>query len=197
MLIVSRVIGLAALYPEHLNLNGDHANLLVLQKRLQWRNIESQIVSVARKENLDKFDLLVLGHGSADAWAELSKLDSDLIPRVLAFINSGKPVIAVSSGYEFLVEEMNSLKVKHIERVSEFQDFGGIVGYINSEADLPAVTWVKNSLLTLFHGPVLAKNPELADQIIENANWASNEKGARLENVDSLAEASRRIAFED
>jgi CobQ-like glutamine amidotransferase family enzyme len=167
MLIVSRVIRLAALYPEHLNLNGDHANLLVLQKRLKWRGVESEVVAVTKRDNLDKFDLLVLGHGSTDAWAELTKIDSDLASRVLEFLNSGKPVIAISSGFEFLVEEMNSLKVKHIERVSEFQELDGVVGYINSEADLPAVTWVKNSLLTLFHGPVLAKNPALALSLID------------------------------
>jgi CobQ-like glutamine amidotransferase family enzyme len=194
---VSRVIRLAALYPEHLNLNGDHANLLVLQKRLNWRNVDSEVIAITRKENLDKFDFLVLGHGSADAWAELSNLDSDLITRVASFINAGKPVIAISSGYELLIEEMNALKVKHVERVSEFQEFNGVVGYINSEADLPAVTWIKNSLLTLFHGPVLAKNPELADRIIENANWSNLGSDARIENVDSLAVASRRIAFED
>jgi CobQ-like glutamine amidotransferase family enzyme len=197
MWIVSRVIRLAALYPEHLNLNGDHANLLVLQKRLNWRNVDSEVIAITRKENLDKFDFLVLGHGSADAWAELSNLDSDLITRVASFINAGKPVIAISSGYELLIEEMNALKVKHVERVSEFQEFNGVVGYINSEADLPAVTWIKNSLLTLFHGPVLAKNPELADRIIENANWSNLGSDARIENVDSLAVASRRIAFED
>jgi CobQ-like glutamine amidotransferase family enzyme len=191
------VIRLAALYPEHLNLNGDHANLLVLQKRLNWRNVDSEVIAITRKENLDKFDFLVLGHGSADAWAELSNLDSDLITRVASFINAGKPVIAISSGYELLIEEMNALKVKHVERVSEFQEFNGVVGYINSEADLPAVTWIKNSLLTLFHGPVLAKNPELADRIIENANWSNLGSDARIENVDSLAVASRRIAFED
>ncbi len=194
---MSRVIRLAALYPEHLNLNGDHANLLVLQKRLNWRNVDSEVIAITRKENLDKFDFLVLGHGSADAWAELSNLDSDLITRVASFINAGKPVIAISSGYELLIEEMNALKVKHVERVSEFQEFNGVVGYINSEADLPAVTWIKNSLLTLFHGPVLAKNPELADRIIENANWSNLGSDARIENVDSLAVASRRIAFED
>jgi len=194
---VSRVIRLAALYPEHLNLNGDHGNLLVLQKRLKWRGVESEVVAVTKRENLDKFDLLVLGHGSTDAWAELTKIDRDLVSRVVEFVNSGKPVIAVSSGYEFLTEEMNSSKVKHIERVSEFQELDGVVGYVNSEADLPAVTWVNNSLLTLFHGPVLAKNPQLADRIIEKADWTNKSANSRIENVDSLAEASRRIAFED
>ena len=105
--------------------------------------------------------------------------------------------MAVSSGYEFLIEALNESTTKHAERVSEFKDVDGVVGYVNSEAQLPEITWVENSLLTLFHGPVFAKNPELADKFLGDAIQGATKKANELQYVNKLAAASRRIAFED
>jgi len=197
MLIVARALKFAALYPDHLNLNGDHANLLVLQKRLEWRGVNSEIVSVQRPTNLTEFDLVLLGHGSDSAWAEVLKIDSKLLNNIVELVSSGCNVLSVASGYQRLYELMNQKAALQIERVSEFKSFEGVVGYVNTEFDLPEISRVVNSVFTLFHGPVLAKNPQLADEIIANANWADvSLTSDKFDEVEKLAQASRQIAFE-
>jgi hypothetical protein len=198
MLIVSRALKFAALYPDHLNLNGDHANLLVLQKRLEWRGVNSEIVSVERPTNLNEFDFVLLGHGSDAAWAEVLKIDSKMLNNIVDLVRSGSNVLAIASGYQKLHELLNQKAAVQIERVSEFKSFEGVVGYVNTEFDLPEMSRVENSVLTLFHGPVLAKNPQLADEIIANANWADvSLTSDKFDEVEKLAEASRQIAFDD
>jgi len=118
---VSKSIRLAALYPNHLNLNGDLANLLVLQKRLEWYGLEADVVYVEKPTDLTKFDVVLLGHGSRDAWSQLEDIDPELIPSVASLVSAGKKVMAVSSGYELLIEAIDGLVVKHSERVSEFR----------------------------------------------------------------------------
>ncbi|MEY3484035.1 MAG: hypothetical protein RLZZ218_870, partial [Actinomycetota bacterium] len=95
---MSKSIRLAALYPNHLNLNGDLANLLVLHKRLEWYGLEAEIVYVDKPTDLTKFDVVLLGHGSRDAWSQLEDIDPELIPSVASLVSAGKKVMAVSSG---------------------------------------------------------------------------------------------------
>jgi CobQ-like glutamine amidotransferase family enzyme len=197
MWIVSKVIRLAALYPNHLNLNGDLANLSVLQKRLEWYGIDAEVVNVEKQTDLTKFDLVLLGHGSRDAWAQLEEIDPELIPTVAALVASGAKVLAVSSGYEILIEAIEGLVVKHVERVSEFKDHEGIVGYVNSEAELEPIRWIQNSLFTLFHGPLFAKNPDLADKFLGSLIAGLEPKNEHFSKISELAEASRKTAFED
>ncbi len=194
---MSKVIRLAALYPNHLNLNGDLANLAVLQKRLEWYGVEAEVVYVEKSTDLTKFDVVLLGHGSRDAWAQLENIDPQLIPSVAALVTSGSRVMAVSSGYEILREAIEGLVVKHSERVSEFRNHDGIVGYVNSEAELEPIRWIQNSLFTLFHGPVFAKNPDLADKFLGSLIAGLVPKNEHFSKISELAEVSRKTAFED
>lgn len=195
---MSKKLKFAALYPSHLDLNGDHGNLLVLQKRLGWRDVQVEIVAVEKPMNLDDFDFVFLGHGSKDAWADVLRIDPDLMSKVGKFSRDGEPVMAVSSGYELLIEELEPAIVEHSDHVSEFVDFDGVVGYVNSDVVLPTLQTTRKTFMTLLHGPVLAKNPDLADKIINAAGWCDVSTTSNvLESVSELAKASRRTAFED
>lgn len=193
-----KTLRFAALYPKHLDLNGDHGNLLVLQKRLLWRGVEAVIVPVFKPQDLSDFDFVLLGHGSKDAWAEVLRLDPDLLLRVGKLARDGKPVMAISSGYQYLIEELEGNVVEHVLHVSEFRNVDEIVGYVNTDSVLSEIRTIRQTVLTLFHGPVLAKNPDLADKIIIDARWCdvliSN---SQLSSVNQFAKASRKIAFED
>jgi CobQ-like glutamine amidotransferase family enzyme len=197
MWIVSKSIRLAALYPNHLNLNGDLANLLVLQKRLEWYGVEAEVVYVEKPADLTKFDVVLLGHGSRDAWAQLEDIDPELIPSVASLVTSGTRVLAISSGYELLIEAIDGLVVKHSERVSEFRSHEDIVGYVNSEAELEPIRWINDSLFTLFHGPVFAKNPDLADKFLGSLITGLSATNEHFSKISELAEVSRKTAFED
>jgi CobQ-like glutamine amidotransferase family enzyme len=197
MWIVSKSIRLAALYPNHLNLNGDLANLLVLQKRLEWYGVEAEVVYVEKPADLTKFDVVLLGHGSRDAWAQLEDIDPELIPSVASLVTSGTRVLAISSGYELLIEAIDGLVVKHSERVSEFRSHEEFVGYVNSEAELEPIRWINDSLFTLFHGPVFAKNPDLADKFLGSLITGLIATNEHFSKISELAEVSRKTAFED
>lgn len=194
---MSKSIRLAALYPNHLNLNGDLANLLVLQKRLEWYGLEADVVYVEKPTDLTKFDVVLLGHGSRDAWSQLEDIDPELIPSVASLVSAGKKVMAVSSGYELLIEAIDGLVVKHSERVSEFRSHEEIVGYVNSEAELEPIRWISDSLFTLFHGPVFAKNPDLADKFLGSLITGLSATNEHFSKISELAEVSRKTAFED
>lgn len=194
---MSEPLKLAVLYPGHLNLNGDAANFDILQRRLEWSGVVSEIHRIEKPSELENFDYVLLGHGSPDAWSQLADIDSELIPNLVKLVRAGVPVMAVSSGYEILFEALNGSTTKHSERVSEFRDSDGVVGYVNSEAQLPEIFWVEKSLLTLFHGPVFAKNPDLADKFLGDFLTGAKSSSIELSYVNDLAAASRRIAFED
>lgn len=195
---MSKILKFAALYPSHLNLNGDHANLLILKKRLEWRGVPSEIVAVFEPIDLATFDLVLLGHGSSAAWDDIESIDSSLVSNLVNLINSSVPVLAVGSGYVKLMETLSSDALSRGEHLSQFNIFDGVVGYVNTDVELPEMAWLGKSMLTLFHGPVLAKNPKLADEIIAKANWCDiTLSSSELENADLLAKESRRIAFED
>lgn len=195
---MSKSLKFAALYPKHLDLNGDHGNLLVLQKRLLWRGVQAEIIPVVKPQTLEDFDFVLLGHGTKDAWAEVLSLDPELLTNLAQLTHNGKPVMAISSGYEFLIEEIESTQAKHAEHVSEFRNADEIVGYMNTAVVLPEIRTIRQTTLTLFHGPVLAKNPGLADKIISAAGWCDvSIENHQLHTVDEFAEASRRTAFED
>jgi len=193
---VSRVIRLGTFYPEDLNLNGDQANLLVLSKRLEWRGVDSEIVPVTGSSDLQSIDALLLGHGSVAAWNSLLAADSKLVESAIGFMKSGKPLIAIASGYLMVLDALGE-QYPIGEHVSEFVDIDGVVGYVNSPAKPNLLEWRDASLLTMLHGPIFAKNPDLADRLITKNNWSDvSVTNSNLKKVDELAEASRKTAFE-
>ena len=194
---MSKVIRLGAISPTHLNLNGDLGNLLVLKKRLEWRKVESCIENLNGSEDLNDFEFILVGHGSNAAWKQLLDSRSDLLGKLVAYVESDGALLAVASAADRLQPLLTGVEVTFGDRVSEFLDIDGVVGYKNSGSEGENVSWYKNALLTQLHGPVLAKNPDLADEIISSSGWADIAlRGHELDAVDELAAQSRKTAFE-
>ncbi len=194
---MSKVIRLGAISQTHLNLNGDLGNLLVLKKRLEWRSVESSIEHLHGSEDLNGFDYILVGHGSNAAWKQLLDSRSDLLDKLVAYVESDGALLAVASAADRLQPLLTGVEVTFGDRVSEFLDVDGVVGYKNSGIEGENLSWYKNALLTQLHGPVLAKNPDLADEIISSNGWADiNLRSQELDAVDELAAQSRKTAFE-
>jgi CobQ-like glutamine amidotransferase family enzyme len=194
---VSKVIQLAAISPEHLNLNGDLGNLLVLKKRLALRGVESEISFLSGHESLQNFDLVLIGHGSKAAWVQLLSNCSELIDNVVTYVKGNGAILAVASAMDILKPALTGVEVVIGNWTSEFVADGTTVGYLNSSSKGPLVQWYQNALLTQLHGPILAKNPLLADEIISRNGWTDIAVTLpALDELDALAEQSRRIAFE-
>lgn len=194
---MSNSIRLGAISPSHLNLNGDLGNLLVLTKRLAWRNVQSSIEHLDGSEDLSQFDFILVGHGSSAAWKQLLDSRSDLLNKLVEFVERDGALMAVASAADKLIPLLTGVEVSRGARVSEFMNVDGVVGYKNSESQGPDLVWHKNALLTQLHGPLLAKNPLLADQIIQNNEWADvSLESSYVTEIDELAMQSRKIAFE-
>jgi CobQ-like glutamine amidotransferase family enzyme len=173
------IIQLVALFPDHLNLNGDLANIRVLQKRLAWRGVTATVSLVDKNGTIPTdADFILLGHGSEAAWVDLAKDLERLRPKLINAFESGVAGLAVASGYERLFDQNETpsigliqAKVLRTERTSRFVlatlDGQEALGYLNSDAQLEPLMRIKNVIGTLLHGPVLAKNAWLAELIIE------------------------------
>lgn len=62
-----KTLRLAHLYPDEMNIYGDRGNILALQKRLQWRGYDLQIIPVEPGVDVDFKDVdLVFGGGGQD-----------------------------------------------------------------------------------------------------------------------------------
>lgn len=68
-------ITLAHLYPELLNIYGDFGNVLTLQRRCQWRNIEIETININVGDDIDpeKFDIYFIGGGQDKQQIEVSR----------------------------------------------------------------------------------------------------------------------------
>ncbi len=179
---------LAALFPEHLDLNGDQANLKVAKTRLEWFGYEVEIVPVHKGDQIPLDSAMIfLGHGSIAAWADI---DSDLhaqIPKLKSMIQEGVAFMAVASGHERAIELglLPGQITKH-ERVSKFEltNLNGIevLGYLNSESDAPIIQKSGLVLGTQLHGPLFAKNPMLVDSYFAEILEARKIEGGSLDN---------------
>lgn len=192
---MSRSLKFATLFPEELNLNGDQANLIILAKRLSWQQVSVDIHPINNSRILDA-DLVFVGHGSVAAWNAIETKEPELFSILAELVNGGANVFAVASGAVRLAKALG-IEVNEAEHRSEFVSYEQVIGYLNSSSSFEPVVRVKNSILTLLHGPVLAKNPVFADQICIEAGWITKApEGDLKKEIDELARASRKIALE-
>jgi hypothetical protein len=83
-------------------------------------------------------------------------------------------MLAVSSGFAALHGLLRGLptEVNKVSRISKFEvaEFSDIqvVGYKNTDLDLPTIERFENLIGTVLHGPILAKNAELSDEILNS-----------------------------
>jgi len=182
-------------FPELLNLNGDLANVDILVERLSWNGMSASVHHLDT-QTPKKADAIFLGHGSIDAWRHINEIYPTLFSDLADAVRSNIPVFAFGSGAEQLHFALGT-KFARGERVSEFINSNGVVGYLNSETDLPPVSNINNSLLILLHGPVFAKNPDWVDEMCINLKWITQKAdNPKMQRIDSLAKASRVTAFE-
>jgi len=169
------------LFPEMLNLNGDSANSMVLKKNLQWMGEPSQILPVSNETELIELSRLVkngetgifvtIGHGSAAAMQSLAPYDGHIQALLLQMVEAKTPGIVVGSALAWAGVDVSSKRERRSEFVVAHVDAEGwpteALGYLNSDLSLEPIRVEGNLVLTLLHGPFLAKNPLWLDRIIE------------------------------
>lgn len=241
-------IKIAWLYPDLMSTYGDRGNVMVLQKRCQWRGIEAGIVPVTletRISILEHCDLIFMG-GAQDRQQKLAGKDFLMRkgPVVKKMVDSGIPALFVCAAYQFVghyykpyqgekipgagifdlyTEHPGDQARRLIGNVAAeivnpdelagtvivgFENHGGYTtlgqkmkslarvthGFGNNGQDGFEGAVYKNSIGSYFHGPLLSKNPAIADWLLERALQRIMGSSFRLSVLDDTLEAHARKA---
>ena len=224
------------LYPELMNTYGDRGNIIVLQKRCEWRGVEIKIERISVETDssmLSKCDLLFMG-GAQDTQQEV--VSRDLLEKkgsvLKKKIEEGVPGLFICGAYQFLGKYYktadgkilpgleifpcftenpgehharligNIVIKKNNTQIVGFENHGGrtylddksmafakvIKGFGNNGEDKTEGIMYKNSIGTYLHGPILPKNPEIADWLIEKALDVKLTKKTELKSLDDTLE---------
>ena len=97
------MIRIVQLYPRDMNLYGDWGNARVLQKRLQWRGIDAEIVDHNPGDPTGLDGDIFLGGGGQDAGQD--KIQEDLqhhIDELARLVEDGAPMLLICGMYQLL-----------------------------------------------------------------------------------------------
>ncbi len=94
------------LYPELMSTYGDRGNIIVLQKRCEWRGIKPEVKRLDlgfNIEDLGKCDLLFMG-GAQDRQQKIVSYDftKEKVKKLKEMIESGIPGLYICGAYQFL-----------------------------------------------------------------------------------------------
>jgi CobQ-like glutamine amidotransferase family enzyme len=98
----------AWLYPEHLNIYADRGNLLLLERRCEWRDLSWSVDAISIGDTLDPeaYDLIYLGGGQdrdqARCAADLVATKKDAMHAAAA---AGVQILGICGGYQLLGDE--------------------------------------------------------------------------------------------
>lgn len=101
----NKTLHICHLYYDILNLYGDNGNIITLQKRLEWRGIQSVItrVSFGEMDQEVDYDMIVIGGGQdfdhERLAADLFAYKADWLKKE---IEKGTVILAVGAGYQLL-----------------------------------------------------------------------------------------------
>lgn len=238
---------LAWLYPDLMNTYGDRGNIVILQKRCEWRGIEVKIAKISVGddiEQLKKSDLIFMG-GAQDTQQEI--VNEDLFknkgPILKEQIENETPGLFICGAYQFLgnyyitadgkklpglgifpmytqnpgkerligniaLKIHNSKFIIHNSLIVGFENHGGrtyledatmafgevIKGFGNNGKDRTEGIIYKNSIGSYLHGPILPKNPELADWLIQKALEKKYNKDLKLKTLDDTMEKNAKLS---
>lgn len=93
------------LYPDILNLYGDRGNIICMQKRMEWRGIQTEVtgITVGDKLNVNDYDLFFIGGGQDFEQEVLLKdLASGKAADIRAAVEDEKVFLAICGGYQML-----------------------------------------------------------------------------------------------
>ena len=227
---------IAHLYPDMLNLYGDSGNVLCLEKRLKWRNIDCNTyrINVGDVCDLSDYDIIFIGGGQDfEQSLVLQDLGKGMDVSLKKAVENDVVILAVCGGFQMLgkyykthtgdiMEFANILdfytvgkekrlignyafKTTEKMEIIGFENHSGrtylgkgvkpfgkiIKGNGNNGKDRTEGVRYKNTFGTYCHGPILPKNPQFADMLIEKALKRKYDNVA-LEELDSSMETLAR-----
>jgi len=234
---------IAWLYPDLMSTYGDRGNVIVLQKRCEWRGIKAEIIPITletRNSQLETSELIFMG-GAQDRQQKLAGEDflKRKGPVVKKMVEANIPALFVCAAYQFvghyykpyqgdkipgagifdLYTEHPGDQAKRLigNVVAEiipqggtivgFENHGGrtylgskmkpfarvIRGFGNNGDDGYEGAVYKNAIGSYFHGPLLPKNPSIADWLITKALEVKYKKEIVLQPLDDEIEQKAHV----
>jgi len=148
---MKKTINILHLYPNDMNIYGDHGNVLVIKKRLQWYGYEPKVVEYNQGDKFPTDIDIIIGGGGQDSGQD--KIQSDLMsigPKLISLADNGTPMLVICGLYQLFGKFFKTSDGKVIpgiglldvetygksERligniITHSQDFGDIIGYEN------------------------------------------------------------------
>jgi len=239
------------LYPQLMSTYGDRGNILVLQKRSEWRKINVEIIPIDQStsdQKLKTIDLL-FGGGAQDREQEIVMRDLQKKKNVITeLIANNMPALFVCGAPQLMGHYYEPAEGKQIEGLGifdmitrhpgpkqdrligniiaeiqtnnipnlyslvtnhfivGFENHGGrthlgktakpfakvIKGYGNNGEDGTEGIIYNNAIGSYLHGPLLPKNPQLADWLITTALHVKYKKRIILQPFDDFLEQNAR-----
>jgi CobQ-like glutamine amidotransferase family enzyme len=176
------------LYPKDMNIYGDHGNLLVLQRRLEWYGYQPNIVAYNVGDTLPKDVDIIIGGGGQDSGQE--KIHADLLkisPQLHAWAEADVPMLMVCGLYQLFgkffktsaEKTLDGIGILDVETfgtnerligniISSNEEFGDIIGYENHSGQT-----------------FLGKSAQPFAKVVKGAgnNSKDGQEGARYKNV--------------
>jgi hypothetical protein len=232
------------LYPELMSTYGDRGNILVLQKRCEWRGIKVEIVNIdqtTKDQRLKTIDLL-FGGGAQDREQEIVMKDLQSKKKIIKeLIENNVPALFVCGAPQLMGNYYEPSVGKRIEglgifdmyskhpgpdkprlignvvakiidptnTIVGFENHGGrtylgenakpfakiIKGFGNNGEDGTEGVVYKNAIGSYLHGPLLPKNPVIADHLIKTALEVKYKQEISLDPLDDTLSQKAREAL--
>lgn len=238
------------LYPDLMNTYGDRGNIIVLQKRAQWRGIDAKVEQIFVESDvlgLKSCDLIFMG-GAQDTQQEIVNVDlQNKKGKILTEkIEQGTPGLFICGAYQFLGKYYKTADHKELKGLGifplftenpgersvrlignvlvepkiegltlpivGFENHGGRTyldhksmrlgdvtkGFGNNGKDGSEGIVYKNAFGTYLHGPILPKNPQLADLLLTKALEHKYGEKFHLEPLnDSIEQKARENVIDN
>ncbi|MFT4034370.1 MAG: glutamine amidotransferase [Patulibacter sp.] len=149
-------VRVAWLYPEHLNIYADRGNLLLMQRRLEWRGLRLEVTPVGIGDRLDgdAYDLLYLGGGQDRDQARCAQdLVAEKRDALHAAAERGAIVLGICGGFQLLGHEyeLGNERVPGAGLVDlrTVRGRGRLIGDVEITVDLPRVDGTRSGPMAL------------------------------------------------
>lgn len=205
---MSRQINIVHLYASEMNIYGDNGNILVLQKRLEWRGYRVKVHNIGVGDKIPSNTDIIFGGGGQDSGQ--SKIAGDLSTRknqLTSMRDNGVVMLMICGMYQLFghyfqtndnqkIPGLGILDVhtiagqeRIIGNIISKTDWGSAIGYENHSGrtylgdsvnqlgvaspgqgnngeDGTEGAVQQNVFGSYLHGPMLAKSPKFADELI-------------------------------
>lgn len=179
---VGEVITYFSFHPEHFNNNGDQGNLEVLGSLIG--------TSFTKTESIESANFALFGDASVAVMEHFAPALEGLREGVQSRFASGSPTLLVGRSYEFFAAEIG-LECGRGKRDSEFRVTPeGVFGYRNTDNTLPDFFQEGAFIGTNFFGPLFAKNPAVAETVVEALGAKADFGARRLGFVEEIRKRS-------